>query len=196
MTLAPAGHRVIAYLGTLERARRIDFLLEAFAEVRKRVPDVILLLVGDATEIADRMWLKSMAAELEVDDAIVWTGWVSTWEAWTYLRHADIAVSVVPRGELFDCASPTKVIEYLALGLPVIANDQPDQHNVLIESGAGLAVAMDVSAFSNAMVRILNDPMLAATMRKAGPAYVEARRSYALLGEQVAAVYNTLWLEP
>lgn len=184
------GKRVIGYLGILDRSRRIDFLFEVLSKVRRTVPDACLLLVGDATEASDRHWLEARARELHVDDAIVWTGWVPAQVGWAYLHGADVAVSLFPRGELLDSASPTKVVEYLALGLPVVANDQPDQHRVLTESGAGFSVAMDVDEFAGAIVKILGDAQLGARMRVAGPPYVSNRRSYALIGQQVAEVYG------
>lgn len=190
-----AGRRVIAYLGVLDRARRIDFLFEALAEVRKREPNACLLLIGDTNEAASRRWLECRAAELNVNDAVIWTGWVPAMVAWGYLRHADLAVSLVPRSDLFDCASPTKVVEYLALGLPVVANNQPDQHKVLSESGAGLSVAMRVDEFASAILSILNDPEMAAAMSSAGPPYVSEQRSYSLIGAKVANVYRNLWLK-
>jgi glycosyltransferase involved in cell wall biosynthesis len=183
------GKRVIGYLGILDRSRRIDFLFEVLSVVRRTVPNACLLLVGDATEAPDRDWLEARARDLHVDDAVVWTGWVPTQVGWAYLRGTDVAVSLFPRGELLDSASPTKVVEYLALGVPVVANDQPDQHRVLTESGAGLTVAMDVHEFAAAIVKILGDAQLGARMRIAGPPYVKRRRSYALIGQQVADAY-------
>jgi glycosyltransferase involved in cell wall biosynthesis len=125
-----------------------------------------------------------------VDDAIVWTGWVPTEVGWAYLGGVDVAVSLFPRGELLDSASPTKVVEYLALGLPVVANDQPDQDRVLTESGAGFSVPMVVGEFAAAIIKVLGDAQLGARMRVAGPPYVKRRRSYALIGQQVAEVYG------
>ena len=183
------NRKIIGYLGILDRSRRIDFLFEVLLIVRRIVPDACLLLVGDATEAADRRWLEERAQALGVQDAIVWTGWVPTQVGWEYLRGADVAVSLFPRGELLDSASPTKVVEYLALGLPVVANDQPDQHQVLTESGAGLSVPMEVDAFAAAVLRILDDTELQGRMRAAGPPYVAARRSYAVIGQRVAETY-------
>jgi glycosyltransferase involved in cell wall biosynthesis len=187
-----AGRRVIGWLGALDRTRRVDFLFEVLATLRAVVPDLCLLLVGDAQEEADRRWLRREAEKLHVADAIVWTGWVSPQLAWACVRRAEVAVSILPRGELFDWASPTKVVEYLALGLPVVANDQPDQRTVLEESGAGLSVAMTVQDFAAAILRLLHDKDLAAAMSDRGPEYVGRQRSYALLGEQVAEVYRAL----
>lgn len=184
------GKRVIGYLGILDRGRRIDFLFEVLSVVRRSVPNACLLLVGDATEASDRRWLEARARELNVDDAIIWTGWVQMEVGWAYLRGVDVAVSLFPRGELLDSASPTKVVEYLALGLPVVANDQPDQDRVLTESGAGFSVGMVADEFAAAIVRILQDEQLGANMRAAGPPYINRRRSYALIGQQVAEVYR------
>lgn len=186
------GKRVIGYLGILDRGRRIDFLFAVLSVVRRTVPSACLLLVGDATEASDRRWLEQRARELGVQDAIVWTGWVPSYVGWALLRDVEVAVSLFPRGELLDSASPTKVVEYLALGLPVVANDQPDQHQVLTESGAGLSVTMDVDSFAAAILRILQDTDLQNRMRASGPPYVARRRSYALIGRRVAEVYVKL----
>lgn len=183
------GKRVIGYLGILDRGRRIDFLFEVLSVVRRTVPNSCLLLVGDATEASDRRWLEQRARDLGVQDAIVWTGWVPTHVGWALLRDVDVAVSLFPRGELLDSASPTKVVEYLALGLPVVANDQPDQHLVLTESEAGFSVPMQVDQFAAAVAKILTDPTLGDRMKAAGPTYVAARRSYALIAAQVAREY-------
>ena len=192
LSLGSTVRPVIAYLGALDRSRGLEFLLDVLVCVRKQFPDACLMFVGDASEEADRLWLKARAKELELEDSIIWTGWVQRVRAWNYVRQADVAVSLVPRGELFDVSSPTKVVEYLALGLPVVANDLPDQHQVLTESGAGFSVESKVPDFADAIIRILKEPALSAAMRAAGPPYVRARRSYAVIGERVAAVYHQL----
>ena len=186
------GKRVIGYLGILDRGRRIDFLLEVLSIVRESVPNACLLLVGDASEPSDRRWLEAEARKYGVEEAVIWTGWVATHVAWTYLRDVDVAVSLFPRSELLDSASPTKVVEYLALGLPVVANDQPDQHQVLTQSGAGFSVTMHAGAFAAAILRILEDTGLRCRMKAAGPPYVAARRSYSLIGKRLAATYDRL----
>jgi glycosyltransferase involved in cell wall biosynthesis len=115
---------------------------------------------------------------------------VSTVDAWRWLANADVAVSIVPRSALYDCASPTKVVEYLALGIPVVANDQPDQKKVLEESRAGICCEMDHQAIGSAIEHILSHPDLAEHMRAAGPPYVAAQRGYDRIATEVAQVYR------
>ena len=70
--------------------------------MRKRIPNACLLLIGDANQAADRRWLEQRAIELNVSDALVWTGWVDPMVAWDIYALPTWPVSLVPRGELFD----------------------------------------------------------------------------------------------
>lgn len=186
------GRRVVAYLGTLDRFRRLDFLLEVIQRLRSSVPEVVLLMIGDSSEPEDRAWLERYAGSLGIAESVVWSGWVTSDEAWRWLAAAEVAVSLFPRGRLLDSASPTKVVEYMALGIPVVANDQPDQQKVLEESGAGICTAMDHDVFVTALQRILSNADLATQMRAAGPRYVAAERGYERIAAEVASVYREL----
>ncbi len=186
------GRRLLVYQGTMDRARRIDLLFEVLREVKQKVPNTVLLLVGGATDVEDQRWLEVRAEEIGVSDALIWTGWISQKDAWDEMRKADVAVSLIPRGELFDYSSPTKVVEYLALGLPVVGNDLPDQHEVITESGAGLSVRGNVQELAAAIVSILMDSNAAMAMRIAGPRYIQTHRSYEMLGRKVAEVYGRI----
>jgi glycosyltransferase involved in cell wall biosynthesis len=190
VTPALDGQQVIAYLGTFDRPRRLEFLLEVFQRLASRLPDVRLLMIGDGPLPEDRERLEVHAASLGIAERIVWTGWVSPEDAWRWLVRADVAVSLFPRGELLDSASPTKVVEYMALGIPVVANDQPDQAQVLRDSGAGLCAPMEHAEFAVALETILSNPELAHGMRVAGPPYVAAHRGYAHIADEVASVYR------
>ena len=186
------GKRVLVYLGTLDRTRRIDILFEAIQRVLPRFPDLLLVLAGEAPEEIDRAWLHERAVELGVEHAVLKTGWLPTEQAWQYVMAAEIGLSPFRPSYLLDSASPTKAVEYLALGIPAIANDQPDQAKVLGESQAGICVPYTAEAFANAISTILETPDLAAEMRRRGPAYVREHRSYETLGAMVSEKYRQL----
>jgi len=196
--LAPAvdarldGRRVIAYLGTLDRVRQIDILFEMLVQVRAAVPEVLLVLAGDTEDAEHRAWLQQQIVRLGVQEQVLWLGWRPAGEAWGYMRRAELGLSPFPRSFLLDSASPTKAIEYMGLGLPVVCNDNPDQRQVIAESGAGLCVPLQSAAFAEAVVRLLGDPPTMRRMGEQGRAYVAARRGYDQLARQVAAVYLAL----
>ena len=187
-----AGKRVLVYLGTLDRTRRIDFLFRVLKLVLAKEPNAILVLAGEAPEQLDRDWLQSQAVETGVEQAVIKTGWLPTEAAWQYVKAAEIGLSPFRPSFLLNSTSPTKVVEYLALGIPAVANEHPDQAKVLGESGAGLCVPYEEAAFAEAVLKILGDPALAGAMRLNGPAYVRANRSYTSLATAVAGKLREL----
>lgn len=186
------GKQVIAYLGTMERVRRVDILIEVVARVRERYPDVLLLLVGDASEASDRAYLKSEIERLGVADSVVWTGWIPGADAWRYLARAQIGLSPFPRTETLETASPTKVVEYVALGLPVVCNDQPDQREVIERTGAGLCVELSADAFTAAVIEMLGDLPKWQAAAARGPETLQTYRSYRAIGQRVAEAFKEI----
>lgn len=187
-----AGRPVLAYLGALGQSRQSDFLLHVLQRVREQRPDALLLLIGEGASEDERQWIRARIAELGLEEHVWLTGWMAQPEALQLLRCADVGLSPVPRGELFDVSSPTKAVEYLALGLPCVGNDIPDQRLVLERSGAGLCVKMNAEDFAAASLRILGDAGYAAALRARGPVWAAENRSYRVLAQAVAKVYFAL----
>lgn len=186
------GRRVLIYLGTLNRTRRIDILFEMLEIVRHKFSDVLLVLVGNAEDEPHQRWLQQRAERLGVADAIIWIGWLPIQEGWRYVRAAEVGLSPIPRGPLLDCGSPTKTLEYLALSVPVVGNDNPDQKLMLDEGGGGLCVPLTAEDFAQAVCRLLADEPLRRAMASSGQRYVRAWRSYHLLARAVADKYAEL----
>lgn len=186
------GRPVLAYLGTLDRARGLERLFDALLLVRQARPEACLLLIGGAPQAQDEAALLAAARERGLADAVRVTGWLPSAQAWEYLLGAQAAVSYVPRGALYDVSSPTKLLEYLALGMPCVGNDIPDQAAVLAASGAGWLSASTPQAMADALLAILRDPQAARARAAAGPRFIDAQRSYRVLGAAVAQRYRSL----
>jgi glycosyltransferase involved in cell wall biosynthesis len=189
--------RVLVYLGTLDRPRQIERLFEMMVLVMKRVPGVLLVLVGDTADTVHRTWLREQAEAAGIENAVMWTGWLPMQDAWRYVRAAEVALSPVPRGFLLDRGSPTKVPEYLALGVPVVCNDNPDQASVIEETGAGVCVPYTAEEFSDAVVTMLStDTVTRNVMIESGRRYIGAKRSYTFLSKELATRYHALLSNP
>lgn len=186
--------RVLAYLGTLDRPRRIEKLFDMLVEVKRNIPEALLVLAGDTEDTVHRDWLKQQAEKLGLADDVVWTGWLPMKEGWRYVRAAEVGLSPIPRGALLDVGSPTKVPEYLALGVPVVCNDNPDQEKLIRESGAGLCVPYNAESFAEAVSSMLVGTHDRQSLSlSSGADYVRAQRSYERISLMVAEVYKK-WL--
>ncbi len=181
------GKRVLVYLGTLDRVRQIEILFDMLRIVLMQVPNALLVLAGDTEDAEHRAWLKQQAEKMGVSTFILWTGWLPMAEAWRYVAAAEIGLSPIPRGYLLDMGSPTKAVEYMALGIPVVMNDNPDQVAVASESGAAECVPLEASHFADAVLRLLNNDTLKQSVQKKGIVYVNKVRGY----QQIAASLST-----
>jgi glycosyltransferase involved in cell wall biosynthesis len=185
----------IVYLGTLLRERQLDFLVRAHALVVAEVPEARLTFVGSGWMPGDEQLLRDEAQRLGIAGHITITGWLPAPEAWQHVRRAALCVSHYPP-PILRSTSPTKLIEYLALGKPVVANDHPEQADVLRQSGAGLVSGPSERELAAAMVELLKDPARCAQMGAAGRRYVAAHRTHWAMVELVAGCYRQHLLEP
>jgi glycosyltransferase involved in cell wall biosynthesis len=181
--LLPVGVPATLYLGSLNKVRGLDFLIRAFARVRTSVPGARLYIVGRGDDPADEAFLESEVARLKLQSSVVFVGQLPQTDALRFVREADVCVSPIP--EILRAASPTKLVEYMAMGKAVVANDHPEQKRVIEESGAGYCVPWEEQPFADAIVRLLNDPETAQAMGRRGRRYALDYRTYATIAAAV-----------
>lgn len=181
----PASERCFLYLGILAKVRRLDFLIRVLSRVRLQVPEAKLYFVGAGDDPSDQALLEAEANRLGLIDAIEFTGQRPWEEALQYVLEADVCVSPFYPIPILNSTSPTKLVEYMAMGRPVVANDHPEQKRLIEESGAGICVPWDEQAFAAAIAELLLNPELANNMGKRGPDFVAAHREYGMIAERV-----------
>ncbi len=181
-----AGCEVAVYLGTLDRMRRLDVIVDAALIVARTRPAFRLLIIGAAETPEDQGWIERYAAERGASHLVVFTGRLPYERGLALARTARIGLSPFPRTPLLESATPTKSVEYFGIGLPVICNDQPDQARVVRESGGGLCVPLDAESFAAAIEQLLADPERASRMAAAGREYVTRHRAYRTIAASVA----------
>ena len=107
----------------------------------------------------------------------------------------DEGVSPVPASYVYMNSSPIKVLEYLALEIPVVGTDIPDQRFVIENSGGGVCVGWDAGQLSEGINKLLG---LSSEQRKLigrkGRAWVSKNRDFSVLAQKVADTYDRLIL--
>ncbi|MEA3180295.1 MAG: hypothetical protein QOI59_3818 [Gammaproteobacteria bacterium] len=184
-TRIPAGQPCFVYLGTLGRERRIDFLLRTLARVLRDIPETKLYLVGKGEQPGDEEYLQQEAQRLGVSSAVVFTGQLPRQQALQYVQDADVCVSPFYPTPVLNSASPTKLIEYMAMGKAVVANTHPEQKLLIEASGCGYCVPYEEDAFAGAIVKLLRAPELARAMGERGRRYAVEYRSYGVIARGV-----------
>jgi glycosyltransferase involved in cell wall biosynthesis len=186
--LIPTSERCFLYLGTLTRVRRLTFIVRVLALVARELPDAKLYVVGSGDDPRDEQELIDEATRLGVAGSLKLIGQVPHAEALRYVSEADVCISPFFPTPILNSTSPTKLVEYMAMGKAVVANDHPEQRLLIAESGAGYCVSWDESEFAQAIVRLLRAPELARAMGERGRRYVLEHRAYGRIADSVERI--------
>jgi glycosyltransferase involved in cell wall biosynthesis len=180
------GRRIILFLSRLDRKKGLDLLLRAFADVRRRVPDATLVIAGDGPrELVGQ--LEAVAEALGIAADVVWTGFLAGQDKQAALADADV-FALPSYSENFGIA----VAEAMAAGLPVIVSDQVGIHGDIARAAAGLVVACQLGNLTQAMLRLLNDSDLRASMGRNGKRLVATKYSQDAVTGEVLDIYNRI----
>lgn len=186
------GKRVIIHVGQASKARFADFMLDLVVALKATEPNILLVLAGDAPSPEEKQWLREEINQRNIEDHVLLTGWLNQEQVMPYMIRAEVGLSPYPRSEIEDVASPTKLVEYLSLGIPSVGNDIPDQKLVIERSGAGLCVLMEINAFRDAVLKLLHDPAFHLQCSQNGPVFISNERTYASIAQKVANTYQAI----
>lgn len=151
--LFPIGP-IIGSVARLAPEKNHRLLLDAFAELRDRIPSARLVLVGDGPE---RDNLERQARELEIADAVFFLGMRSD-VPWILPAFDVIALSSEREG------LPLSLLEAMAFGIPAVAT-AVGGIPALLENGGGFAVAQSADALADAFEATIDSET---TRRKIG----------------------------
>jgi len=184
------GEAIFVYVGTMDRERDLTILIRSFALLKKQVATATLLMVGDGTE---RERLEECARDLGVDGGIVFTGRVRPEEIPDYIDAAQIGVSVIPPLDVYKLSSPIKMLEYMAMGRPVVANEEiPEQKEAVDASCGGVLVKYDPESIAAGMLALCEDPVRAGEMGERGREWIVKNRSYEAMARRLEERYLDL----
>lgn len=188
--------RVIIHVGLISKARFADFMLDVVVALKAVESKILLVLAGDAISPDEKQWIREAIVQRGVQGHVLLTGWLNQERILPYVVRAEVGLSPYPRGEIEDMSSPTKLVEYMALGLPSVGNDIPDQKLVLEKSGAGICVPMEINAFRDAILKLLSDATFHRQCAEKGPVFVANERAYAGIAQKVADTYQAILTNP
>jgi glycosyltransferase involved in cell wall biosynthesis len=182
LRLAP-GEFAFGGVGRVERQKRFDLLIDAFAEVHRSNPATRLVIVGDGTLKGS---LEAQAARLGVAEACRFTG-----------HRLDIAAL----HDAFDAfvqsseyeGTPNAVLEAMAMETPSVATDVGGTRELTFDGVHGLVVPPhDVPALVAGMRAVIADPEGARRRARAARARIEGELSFAERTRRLEAIYDEL----
>ncbi|HNT77407.1 MAG TPA: glycosyltransferase [Anaerolineae bacterium] len=182
----PAGRQVVVYLGLLADYQGIPQLLQAAAWLRARDYAVSFLLGG----FPGVEHYRRQAADLGLTPKdVVFTGKVPYETAPQHLALGDIAIAP----KLSATEGSGKILNYMAMSLPVVAYDSPVSREYLDNLGVFAAPLGDAAALAEALASLLRDPDKGRAAGVRLREYAARHFSWERTGRQLLQVYEKLW---
>ena len=175
-----------AYIGIMGVQDGVDYILYAMNEIvnKKNFTDLLVYIIGSGEELGH---LKAICNEMKLEDYIIFTGRNSDEEAINILSTADICLSPDPYNNFNNISTMNKVMEYMALGKPVVSFKLKEA--IYSASDAGLYVNNnDPIAFAEGMIKLLKNKKLTERLGKYG---LERVRNKLCWQKQIEDLLNT-----
>jgi glycosyltransferase involved in cell wall biosynthesis len=167
---------VVGYAGVMGYHDGVDHLLRALAhlvhELGRR--DTLCLLLGDGDAWDD---LQRLTRELRLEEHTLYAGFVPYASFGRYLSAADICVVPDPSNPYNDRCTMNKVMEYMAVGKPIVAFDLPE-HRLSAQSAALFVRPNDDVELAHAIATLADDPARRAEMGAFGRRRVETELAW------------------
>lgn len=183
------GHKYLgAYIGIMDVHDGVEYVIRAMDDLVNRLhySDLIVYLIGKGED-----WprLKRLTEELGLGNHVVFTGRIPDEPALEILSTADVCLSPDPDNPLNNVSTMTKVMEYMALGKPIVSFKLKEAQYSAGES-ALYVKSNDAAAFADGILQILRDPVASKRMGEFAMARVETSLSWQKQTESLLRAYQ------
>lgn len=183
---------IIAFAGVMGSQDGVDHLLRALHHLIHDLgrSDFFCAIIGGKGDAQTR--LKALARELDLEGHLWFTGWVSDADWVRYLSTADICVDPDPSNPFTDRSTMIKMMEYMAVGKPIVAFDLPE-HRYTAGEAAEYVRPNDELEFARALARLMDDPERRQAMGAFGRRRVESELAWSYSARRLLAAYEKLF---
>jgi len=136
----PSTRRILLFQGGFAPHRNLEQLVAAMPHVKTADVDLVMMGPGD---FAEKLKQKAASAGL-LDKRIYFLPAVPQSELLQHSASADIGIIPYPHIDLNSLyCTPNKLFEFIAAGLPILANDSPELNRFVCEQGFGMTQRMN-----------------------------------------------------
>jgi glycosyltransferase involved in cell wall biosynthesis len=160
---------VVSYVGTHGLAHGLTTVLQAASRLQKQHPDILFLLVGEG---ADKEHLVKLAKGQGLTN-VRFLPQQPREKVPAIIRASDVCVVMLKRAPIFKTVIPTKMLEFMACGRPVILSVDGQARQVLEAAEGGIYTEPDdPEALVDTIIKLYKDSTLRKTLGQNGRRYI------------------------
>jgi len=188
--LKAMGKTILAYVGIMGPQDGVDYMLRALHHLAYKLgrEDFYCVIVGPGDSLDD---LIVLSRELALEPYVRFTGFIPKADLLMYLSTADICLDPNPSSPLNDVSTWIKVMEYMALGKPVVSFDLKETR-YSAQDAAVYVPPNNVPAFAEAVAQLMDDPLKREAMGRHGLKRVHEALAWNYSAENLVRNYDRL----
>lgn len=181
---------IIGYVGVLGVQDGVDYLLRALNYLLRGLgrSDFYCVIVGFGDALED---LKTLAQELSLQNHVLFTGPIFGEKLCQLLAAADVCVDSSPANPYTDRSTVFKIMEYMALGKPIVAFDLPE-HRFTARGAAVYVTPNDERAFARALAQLMDDPHRRMALGATGNVRIKTQLAWEYSVPNLLSVYKAV----
>ena len=153
---------VLCYPGTLNWHQGVDLAVKAMALLRDRAPHFKFLIVGDGP---DRHKLQTMISNLHLEDCVTLIGMIPVEKVAETMANVDLGVVPKRKDSFGNEAFSTKIMEFMAMGVPVLASRTRIDQYYFSEDTVRFFDSENVDDLAAKILELAADPARSNTLR-------------------------------
>ena len=177
------GVPLVVYLGLLTDYQGIPYLIQVARLLKDRGETIHFLVMG----FPNVLHYRKMAEDYGVSDCVTLTGKIKYDDAPLMLAAGDLAITA----KISTTEGSGKILNYMALGLPVVAFDTHVHREYLDELGVWVE-QQDVEGLANAVQELANDLAEREKIGRQVRERIEKRFTWATAVQEIVATYRRL----
>jgi glycosyltransferase involved in cell wall biosynthesis len=158
----------MCYPGTLSWHQGVDLAISAMALLRDKAPKLKLLILGDGTE---RERLVALAEENGLADRVTISGGVSIEKVAWVMSSVDLGVEPKRKRSFANEALSTKILEFMAMGVPVLASDT-HVHQLYFDNLIHFFESENIENLAATILALMHDPTRRDALCKRGTEFI------------------------
>ena len=148
------GSFIILFCGIFVGDRGLKIAIKAMPQILQHV-SAKLILIGDGPAYDS---LKFLIASLNLENQVVFTGWIDNIDLPEYIASADLGILPFMNCSHIRITIANKIFDYMAMNKAFLASDVPPMRRIVEETGAGILFQPEnIEDFSSKVIRLASD---------------------------------------
>ena len=145
---------ILLYPGTLAYHQGLDIAIRAFSTIKDDVPEAEFHIYGSGDQSE---FLKSLVGELGLENRVFFKGSLAVEQMVRVIENADLGIVPKRKNGFGNEAFSTKILEFMAMGVPVIVPDTEIDTYYFDEKVAKFFLANDEKSLADAMLLLIKN---------------------------------------